>query len=205
MEYKECACCHRLLKTSCFSINKRNKDGLHSYCRECNKRKAKEYNQSRGNEYTKKYRKKQINSGYYRFGHGAYQNMKKSAQARSIVFSITEKELKNWWLSHDDVCYYCGITIDEYIAFRDFIINYNGKNNVILDIKKTVFNKDIYKKINTMTIDRVDSNGPYAVSNIVKSCWICNSLKSNSISKNEMLVKGKENAELIRKEMNDGH
>ena len=204
MKYKECACCHRLLDVSCFSKNRRNKDGLHSYCRECNKRKAQEFNKSKGNEYTKKYRLKQIDNGDYRFGHGAYENMKKSAKKRRIPFSLSENELKEWWMSNDDVCFYCGITIDEYILFRDFIINYGGTNETILNIKKTVFNKEIYKKIKTMTIDRIDSSGPYSINNVVKSCWICNSLKSNTLSKDEMIKKGKEITDIIRKEINDG-
>ena len=204
MKYKVCACCHKLLDVSLFSKNSRNKDGLHSYCRECNKRKAQEYNKAKGNGYTKKYRLKQIDKGYYRFGHGAYENMKRSAEKRGIDFCLTETELKEWWASNDDICFYCGISVDEYNLFRDFIIGYNGTNEIILSIKKTVFNKEIYKKIKTMTIDRADSSGAYSKDNIVKSCWICNSIKSNNVSKDEMVKKGKEIANIIRKEIING-
>lgn len=201
MKYKECACCHRLLDVSFFSKNKKNKDGLHSYCRECNKRKAQEFNRKKGNEYTKKYRMKLVDKGYYRFGHGAYENMKKSAKKRGILFTLTENELKNWWMSTSDTCFYCGITIYEYLELRDFIINYSGTNEEVLNIRKTVFNKEIYTRIKTMTIDRVDSGGPYSLDNIVKSCWICNSLKSNKISQDEMMSLGKKTIKLLRREM----
>lgn len=204
MKFKECACCHRLLDESCFSKNARNKDGLHSYCRECNKNKAKAFNSTKDKTYFAKYKLKQIESGYYRFGHGAYVNMKKSAEKRNIDFTITEEELKRWWLSNNDVCFYCGVDVKEFKDIRDFIITYNGTNTTILNIKNSVFNKSIYKKINTMTIDRIDSFGPYSVGNIVKSCWICNSLKSNTLSKDEMMVKGHEILEEIRRVMKNG-
>lgn len=204
MKMKECACCHKLLPVAYFTKNKRNKDGLHSYCRECNKQKAKQYNLSKGKEYTKKYREKQIASGYFRYGHGAFANMKKSAAKRGIAFELTEQELKEWWINSKDVCYYCGSTIDEYIKIRDFIINYEGTNEIIIYIKQHVFNKENYKRIETMTIDRVDSLGPYSVKNIVKSCWICNSLKSNTLSKEEMIREGHIIIKSIQEEIKNG-
>lgn len=201
---KECACCHKLLPTTSFTKNKRNKDGLHSYCKECNKRKAKMYNLSRGKEYTRMYQKKQIDSGYFRFGHGAFVNMKKSAEKRKILFELSETELKEWWTSTKDICLYCGSSIEEYIQIRDFVIGYNGNNELINYIKQHVFNKENYKRIETMTIDRVDSFGPYSLSNIVKSCWICNSLKSNILSKEKMIEEGHRIIKLIMEEMNNG-
>ena len=204
MEMKECACCHKLLPTTSFTKNKRNKDGLHSYCKECNKMKAKQYNLSRGKEYTKKYQKKQIDGGYFRFGHGAFVNMKKSATKRGILFELSEAQLKEWWTNTDDVCFYCGSSIEEYVRIRDFVINYNGTNELVNYIKEHVFNKDNYKRIETMTIDRVDSFGPYSLSNIVKSCWICNSIKSNKISQRKMIEEGHKIIRLIMEEMDNG-
>ena len=204
MIYKECARCHRILDDSHFSKNKRNKDGLHSYCRECNALKAKEYNKKMGGGYTAKYSLRQRKNGYFRFGHGAFVNMKKSSAKRGIEFLLTEEELKEWWLSTPDVCFFCGIDEDEYLKVRDFVVNYNGDNETIIYINEHVFNKEIYKKITTMTIDRVESGGPYSVDNIVKSCWICNSIKSNSFSKKDMVKKGHEILNIIRKAMKNG-
>lgn len=201
MKYKKCACCHRILDETHFTKNLRNKDGLHSYCKECNKKKAQEFNRSKGPEYTRKYRVKQIEDGYYRYGHGAFANMKKSSSKRNIAFLMDEKELYDWWRNTNDKCFYCGVTIDEYIGIKNFIITYDGDNELINYIKQHVFNKDIYKKIETMTIDRVDSFGPYSLSNIVKSCWICNSLKSNTLSGKDMKEKGHKVLEIIKEEM----
>lgn len=201
---KRCACCKRLLDISCFTTNKRNKDGLHSYCKECNKIKAQEYNRLRGKEYTKKYRHNQINSGYFRYGHGAFANMKKSSAKRNIPFLLSEESLKTWWINTEDICHYCGASVEEYRKIRDFVKNYDGNNVTIVYIKEHVFNKQFYWNIDTLTIDRVDSNGPYDLNNIVKSCWICNSIKSNKYSEDEMILKGKSIIDEIKRIMKYG-
>lgn len=194
---KQCALCKRILDENCFSKNTRNKDGLHSYCRECNAKKAKEYNQTKGKEKYLEAIVKQRNSGYFRFGHGAFVNMKNSCLNRKIDFLLTEESLKDWWLSTPDLCFYCGCNENEYKVMKDIILNYNGENDVINYIKNHVFNKKNYCKITTMTIDRKDSNKGYYVDNIVKACWICNSIKSNKISAEDMLEKAIEIKKII--------
>lgn len=185
---KECACCHRILDESCFSANKRNSDGLHSYCKECNAMKAKLYNQSKGKAKVMAAIKKQKASGYFRFGHGAIVNMQKSAKKRGINFNLTEEQLKEWWQKTEDRCYYCGCDIRKFIINRDFVKNYGGDNPKILYIKQHVFNNPNYYKIETMTIDRMNSSLGYSVDNLAKACWICNSIKSNKYSVEEMMV-----------------
>lgn len=187
---KECANCHRLLDESFFTKNIRNADGLHSYCRECNALKAKLYNQTKGKDKLIESRKRQIDSGYFRYGHGAFMNMQKSAVKRGIAFDLTETQLKEWWLNTADKCFYCGSTQEKFIEYRNFIKDYNGTNPKILYIKEHVFNKPNYFKISTMTIDRVDSLIGYKVDNMVKACWICNSLKSNTYSEEDMKLIG---------------
>lgn len=199
---KECANCHRILDESCFTKNKRNADGLHSYCRECNALKAKIYNQTRGKAKLSESRKRQIDSGYFRYGHGAFANMQKSAARRGITFDLTEAQLKDWWLSSEDKCYYCGCSQEKFIEYRDFIKNYNGDNPQIRYIKEHVFNKLNYYKISTMTIDRVDSSEGYRIDNMVKACWICNSLKSNIYSSSEMMEISKKIITEIENERN---
>lgn len=187
---KECASCHKILDESFFSINKRNKDGLHSYCKKCNAERAKKYNQTKGKDKLIKYQKKQIDNGYFRYGHGAYVNMKKSAEKRKIEFTLTEDDLKLWWKNSENVCEYCQSNVEEYELIRDFIKSYNGTNKTILCIKRHVYNNENYYKIKTMTIDRKNSNEGYKLNNIVKSCWICNSVKSNKIPYENMKKSG---------------
>ncbi|KAF5076783.1 hypothetical protein DSECCO2_157190 [anaerobic digester metagenome] len=188
---KKCACCGIEKDESEFSKNKRNSDGLHSYCKECNKMKAKAFNKTdKGKENVKNAQRKQFESGYFKYGKGAISNMSKSAEHRGIEFSLTEDSLSKWWNSHEDKCYYCGITIDKYRMIRDYVINYAGENIEILRFKK-FFKLDIHAKINDMTIDRKDNSKGYLINNIVKSCWICNSLKSDFYNEHEMKIVGK--------------
>lgn len=198
---KVCSRCKKLLDSSEFYSFPRNKDGLSSYCKSCLKEKAKIYNNSKGKEKSLIISRRQRDKGYFRFGKGAFLNMKKSAEKRGIQFELTEEDLKIWWLSSPDYCAYCGCSVDEYIRMRDFLVNYEGDNEEILRIRESVFNKDIYKKLKTMTIDRVDSLGPYAKDNIVKACWICNSLKSNSVTFEEMIKRAKDIRKMIEMEM----
>lgn len=188
---KLCAHCGIEKNESEFTKNKRNSDGLHSYCKECNKAKAKAFNQTdKGKKNVEKAQKKQFASGYFKYGKGAISNMSKSAEKRGINFDLSEESLKKWWEDNTDCCHYCGITIEKYREIRDFIINYKGANYNILRYKK-FFNLDIHAKINDMTIDRKDNGCGYIVDNIVKSCWICNSAKSDFFTEYEMKVIGK--------------
>lgn len=183
---KKCALCGIEKDVSEFGKNSRNKDGLHSYCKECNKKKAKEFNKTeKGKVNVIKAQRKQFEEGYFRFGKGAIQNMSRSAEKRGIEFGLTENELSDWWKNNDDICYYCKISIETYRELRDFIINYNGDDWEIVRFKR-FFGRDVHLKINDMTIDRMDSKKGYSLNNIVKSCWICNSLKSDFYTSDEM-------------------
>lgn len=188
---KKCARCGIEKNETEFSKNKRNADGLHSYCKECNKAKAQAFNKTaQGRQNVEKAQKKQFESGYFKYGKGAITNMSKSASQREINFHLTEELLKKWWLSTCDECHYCGITTEQYRNIRDFIINYAGDDFSITRFKK-FFKLDIHAKINDMTIDRVDNNQGYTIDNIVKSCWICNSLKSDFYTEKEMTIVSK--------------
>lgn len=188
---KVCAHCGIEKNESEFTKNRRNSDGLHSYCKECNKAKAKAFNLTdKGKKNVERAQKKQFESGYFKYGKGAISNMSKSAEKRGISFELTENLLKEWWVNSSDCCHYCGITIDKYRKIRDFILNYNGDNYNILRYKK-FFNLDIHAKISDMTIDRKNNDCGYTLDNIVKSCWICNSMKSDFFSEAEMKIVGK--------------
>lgn len=189
---KKCASCGIEKDISEFHRNAKNRDGLHSYCKTCNVLKAKEFNKTpEGKNNVNKAQKKQFDSGYFRYGKGAIQNMSRSASNRGIEFHLTEKTLKKWWEDTKDECYYCRLTIQNYRMIRDFIISYKGDDWEILRFKR-FFNQDIHSKINDMTIDRTNNSLGYELNNIVKSCWICNSLKSDFFTEDEMKVVGKD-------------
>ena len=187
---KECALCHMILDDNCFTKNARNKDGLHSYCKKCNALKAKIYNQTKGKTKMYIHINRQIEKGYFRFGHGAFVNMMKSAKHRNICFNITETELRDWWINTKDICEYCNESINEYITEKEFIVNNKDYNEIICYLPSHVYNKSNYIKIKSMTIDRKNSEQGYEIKNLVKSCWICNSIKSNKYSYEEMKIIG---------------
>lgn len=189
--FKICAYCKKEKDLSQFNKNLRNLDGLHSYCKECNKNKAKEFNKTdKGKENVKNAQLKQFNSGYFRYGKGAILNMKNSAIKRRVQFNLTEENLNKWWHNSKNKCFYCGSTVEDFITIKEYIINYGG-SDLTINRYKRFFDKDIYKKIKDMTIDRKDNSKGYEIDNIVKSCWICNSLKSDFYTENEMKIVGK--------------
>ncbi|MGO4890417.1 hypothetical protein ACJ2A9_21935 [Anaerobacillus sp. MEB173] len=194
---KLCANCNTLKDVTEFHKNKRNKDGLHSYCKECNYKKAQLFNKLKGKENIKKAKEKQINSGYFKYGKGAVINMSNSANKRGITFDLTESELQKWWKDTEDSCSYCGVNVEEYRELRDMILNYVGNDWHINRFKK-FFKLENHSKINDMTIDRVDNSKGYSIKNIVKSCWLCNSQKSDFYTEDEIKVIGKVLLEKLR-------
>lgn len=213
---KICARCHKQKPLSEFHKNSRTKDGLHSYCKKCNAFKAKQYQKTEKGKiklkaYQKKYyqsdkgkaslRKyfqsdkgkvalkrglnKKIDEGYYRYGKGAISILKQNAKKRGIDFNLTAENLEDWWHSAPDICYYCGLSLVEYIRIRDFIISYRGMNFKITKFKR-FYRSPKHQGIRWMTLDRKDNYKGYEISNIVKSCWICNSLKSDFFSVEDM-------------------
>lgn len=183
---KTCALCKVEKENSEFSRNSRNRDGLHSYCKECNKLKAKMFNKTdKGKINVKNAQKKQFDSGYFRYGKGAIANMSRGAQKRGIEFGLTEEILHDWWHKTPDICEYCGNSIEEYMRIKNYICNYTGDDYEVKRFKR-FFQQEIYIKISDMTIDRKNNAKGYTLDNIVKSCWICNSLKSDFFTEKEM-------------------
>ncbi len=189
---KKCALCGLIKDSSEFHNNSRNKDGLHSYCKSCNALKAHNFNSTteKGKRNVKAAQRKQYDSGYYKYGKGAIINMSQSAEKRGVNFDLTEDELKEWWEETPDVCHYCGSTIEDFIKLKEYIINYSNDNWFIYRFKK-FFNLNVHANISEMTIDRVDNSKGYEVTNIKKACWICNSLKSDFFTGDEMIYIGK--------------
>lgn len=197
---KKCSNCGELKPLNLFGKNKRTKDGLHYYCKECQNSKIKKYYKTeRGKETLKKYfqsekgkeaLKKQVKKkqeeGYYRFGKGAIAILRAGATKRGISFNFTAEKLENWWLSKEDICHYCNMPIEEFKYLRDFILNYDGENRGVSKFKRA-FVTEKQAKINWMTLDRRDNNLGYEIDNIVKCCWFCNYIKRDFLSEEDML------------------
>jgi hypothetical protein len=186
MNSKICARCGVEKPVSEFHKNSRSRDGLHSYCKTCNKEKAAAHLKTeKGKAALKKAVAKAADSGYYRYGKGAIPILRQGAEKRGIGFNLTADILEEWWHRQPDICYYCGLTIDEYLKIRDFIISYDGNNFEISKFKR-FYRSPKHQSIRWMTIDRKENDQGYTIENIVKSCWICNSLKNDFFSAEQM-------------------
>jgi len=179
MDKKRCVRCGEDKLLTEFHRNSRSKDGLHSYCKKCNMEKATAHSKTdKGKASLKRALAKAVDKGYYRFGKGAIPILKQGAEKRGVAFDLTADILEQWWHNQPDVCSYCKNDLSEYLALRDFILSYVGNNNEIKKFKRFYRNPK-HQSIRWMTIDRIDNERGYVIENMVKACWICNSLKSD--------------------------
>jgi len=200
---KRCSKCKKPKPAEAFPKNRRSSDGLASWCKACNAANSSAYFKTPlGKAALKRYfksdkgkaaRKRGIdklrNEGYFRHGKGAVAALRHRARKRGISCVLTTAELGEWWMNVPDSCAYCGVRLEDYRRLRDVIVSYDGENWEIRRFKR-FFRSSRQERIDCMTIDRVDSSRGYELGNIVKSCWICNSLKSDFLTECEMQVLG---------------
>jgi hypothetical protein len=188
---KGCTKCGELKKPTLFPKNKLSSDGLGSWCKTCVAQNAAAYSKTeKGKAALKRGYRKQQKGGYFRYGKGGFLILRDGAARRGVRFSITEAELETWWLRTPDECTYCGVTINHYRELRDAILRYKGDN---WEIRKFMrfYRSPKHRGIDWMTIDRAENARGYELSNMVKCCWICNSLKSDFFTPQEMQIIGR--------------
>lgn len=100
-----------------------------------------------------------------------YRNIKinanvKRKKIKNPELLISEQEFIDWIRNKEKKCYYCNVTEDK--------------------LKKLKIKSQIGLNIESLGIDRMDSNGDYTISNIVLCCFVCNKVKSNFFSQDEM-------------------
>lgn len=165
---KVCSRCKQPRLLSEFSKNKAAKDGLQGWCSSCLHT---QYNKTRAN------------------GSQLYSSIACRIRARSkrkgMQFDLTREDIKDWWVSTPDSCHYCGISVQDYLKIQDYIISYTGDSFEINRFKRFFWGKHV-GSINRLTIDRRDNSKGYTVSNMVKACWICNSIKTDFFSEEQM-------------------
>ena len=96
-------------------------------------------------------------------------------------FQITADEFKHFWNTTEDRCYYCGMTTATFMEIRDGIKAYTGDNKIINKYKRFPLSR-----IGRLTVDRMDNNRGYEIGNLCKACYICNSIKGNMLTADEM-------------------
>lgn len=185
---KICRKCNKPKPLTEFFKSIQNRDGLYSYCKQCANITTKSYFKTeKGTASRKKYFAKIGKKGYFRFGKGAIPILKHSAKIRNIPFNLTSETLETWWKSNQDICYYCGLNVEEYVELRNIVVSYSGTNFEILKFRRFYRNKN-HKAIHSMTIDRKDNTKGYEINNIVKACWFCNSLKNDFFTENHFKI-----------------
>ena len=183
---KRCSKCHCDKPLEDFPTNKATKDGRGSWCRACAATyQARYFKSARGKEALARAVKRQQVSGYYRFGRGAIPILRQGAEHRGIPFTLTAESLEAWWQQIPDTCSYCETTIEEFRRLRDVVISYDGRDYEILKFKR-IFRSAKHRRINWLTIDRLDNSRGYELGNIVKCCWFCNSIKGSLLNESDM-------------------
>ena len=111
-----------------------------------------------------------------------YDRLVQSADKRHKSFDLSCIEFCDWYLNTSQHCEYCGITMPELHKMLEYLKATEHIPEVLIGIK-TRYSNIHYSS--HFTIDRVDNTQGYNLSNIVKSCWICNSIKSNVMTYEE--------------------
>lgn len=139
--------------------------------REERKQKSREWyarNKEKSRLYQKKWRREnkekcqEVSARYIRSTTGIYTHLKSEARHRGVGFEMEREEFIKWFDTRPKRCEYCG---------TEFLYNARRSGK-------------------SLTVDRKDNDGPYALSNIVLSCSGCNIKKSNDVSYETMLKFG---------------
>jgi len=150
-----------------------NKDRKSTVCKKCiyerialNRLKNPEKYRELVRNWTKKNpeKRKIIRQKYFSSPKGIYRNLVKRGRDKIL---ISQKDFIEWYRNQKKNCFYCNIP-------------------EILVVK---FAKGKMKS--RLTIDRIKPKGNYELGNIVLACGICNFIKSDVFTKNEMLKVGK--------------
>ena len=100
---------------------------------------------------------------------GMFHSMKQNSRKAKRLFNLTQIDFLKWYEVQSKKCFYCGIP----------------KEKLYLLPKKGRY-------INArFSIDRLDSNKGYELNNMVLACNICNAVKSNLLTAEEMIIIGK--------------
>ena len=137
MQTKRCALCKESKLQSDFYRAPKNKDGLHSYCKNCAREYTKRYVLSpRGKAAQRKGMQKLRDSGYFTSGKGAFLALRQGAEKRGLQLALTYEDWKAWMRKTPDECVYCGSSLAKFLELRDFIVEYEGENYNITKFRR---------------------------------------------------------------------
>ena len=184
---KRCTKCDDFKSLELFPANKHTRDGKGSWCKACVSVNTAAYLKTdRGRAALARGAKRLQAAGYWRFGKGAIANIRNGAAKRGLTFKLTEDTLEAWWRDTPDVCVYCGISTEEFIRLRDWVLTYASDDYEITKFRR-VFKSPKHAASNWLSLDRLDNSRGYEYNNLVKSCWFCNSIKGSLLTHEDML------------------
>ncbi len=169
---KYCRECKEIKERHLFKYSNLNHDRLSSYCKQC-------LGKIQAGVRTK-LKVKPLKTP-------SFSSLSGGAAVRGIPFDLDKKEFQSWWLNSPDSCQYCGISTPTYIRLTNFINDYEGNDYDIFKFKRLLRSKG---SSNRLTIDRCDNSKGYIQSNLVKACWLCNTIKSSIFTEDHMKIIG---------------
>lgn len=101
---------------------------------------------------------------------GIYSGMCKGAHLRKIEMLISRREFMEWYDMTEKKCVYCGVKWGDLKSLPREYARRSGRSR--------------------LSIDRKDSFGPYSLENIVMACYMCNTIKNNLLTFDEMVLVG---------------
>lgn len=107
--------------------------------------------------------------------HAIYQRLTRNTKCHPKRNSFTicsEDEFINWWYTQEIKCVYCGFNLQSILSSR----------------------------YDRLSIDRKDNSRGYDIDNVCISCFMCNQIKNNIFTYEEMLEIGK----IIKKKRDNG-
>ena len=160
---KFCPRCKQVKPRTEFYASNSKSDGCASYCKLCSQIRNKEFRQ----KYLERVREGQrgFSYRYFRTPSGRYTTIKSRCKRKGTSLSMSRQEFIRWFNEQTLRCYYCDWPVEalESKAQRD---------------------------IDSLVIDRKDNELGYSLDNICISCWLCNQIKSNFFTEEEMLYIG---------------
>lgn len=165
-----CKHCDRYLPSSSFNPNRTQSRGVSYYCKECHKKrmKSEDYRVVKNNNRRKKYPNKQKEHiEKYGISMGA-KYRKEHADDLNYILRLTLKRAKGRAKKN-------GLKLD---INKDFLHNiYRLQNGLCSLTNRTL--KLGFNDPNTLSIDRIDSNGGYTKDNVQLVCCLANMIKRN--------------------------
>ena len=211
-QLKRCTKCDQHKQPTEFRHHRSTKDGLQFWCMSCQSKSQRKYlSTTQGRQQQrlaqKTYRKtsggretqRKSQSKFNKTPRGKILRLKARSKSRGLSVTISAGDFERWWKESPHVCGYCGCTTEEYRHTARCLRGYEGEKRLLRLLRGKLLKLGTAAYFD-LTIDRADNELGYDFGNLVKACWICNSVKGHFLTSHEMKMVGPR----IRKEIDAG-